>query len=370
MALLPITNVTELQAMDFTSDDYYLANDIDASATITWNAGAGFIPVMGNASPRYFDGRGHTIKGLYINRPTEDYIGLFSWCPDTKDVLLENININGRRWVGGLSGVIDITVSIDKCIIISGSVVGSGSPWMGITGGLVSWNDGIINECGVRSGCSVTNIWNVVDKYTGGLVGYNNGTITKSYSKANVHTPTIFGAYMGGLAGWNAVGAVITDCYSMGNVTIDWSTGGVLASDGGFVGRNHGTINRCYSTGLVTPVQGTQSGVCGFVGDNLVGGSILASYWDTETSGYTIGVEPSADPPTGKTSVQMKQEATFAGWDFDTVWRISEGISYPKFVWEEQKEYLRLNSLVNQQVSQNSTINQQIALSSLIELED
>ena len=41
-----ITNATELQAManDLT-EDYVLGNNIDASATSGWNAGAGFDPI-------------------------------------------------------------------------------------------------------------------------------------------------------------------------------------------------------------------------------------------------------------------------------------------------------------------------------------
>ena len=59
-----ITNVTELQAMeDDLTEDYVLGNDIDASATSSWNGGEGFIPV------------GAGVMNLSYSRPTSDDFG-------------------------------------------------------------------------------------------------------------------------------------------------------------------------------------------------------------------------------------------------------------------------------------------------------
>jgi hypothetical protein len=30
----------------------------------------------------------------------------------------------------------------------------------------------------------------------------------------------------------------------------------------------------------------------------------------------------------------MRQKASFVGWDFESVWTISEGKSYPELQWE------------------------------------
>jgi hypothetical protein len=30
----------------------------------------------------------------------------------------------------------------------------------------------------------------------------------------------------------------------------------------------------------------------------------------------------------------MKQQATFAGWDFTNIWTINEGNDYPRLKWE------------------------------------
>jgi len=60
---------------------YALARDIDAGATRDWNDGAGFLPIGDEVMMfmRSFDGRGHSITGLYIDRVGSKNIGLFGW---------------------------------------------------------------------------------------------------------------------------------------------------------------------------------------------------------------------------------------------------------------------------------------------------
>ena len=33
------------------------------------------------------------------------------------------------------------------------------------------------------------------------------------------------------------------------------------------------------------------------------------------------------------TDAQMKQQASFVGWDFNSVWQISENLAYPELIW-------------------------------------
>lgn len=291
MAAIPITNVTELQNIVMTgTKSYYLANDIDASDTINWNAGAGFNPIIcpGDAIIT-FDGRGFKIKDLYINRPSTDWVGLFADYGATMNVralMLDNVYVEGREYVGGLfDNPYTSGLSIDSC---------------GVTGNVVA------------------NYY-----YAGGICGYNSGIITKCYSGTHVWNKQ-WGHSYGSLVGRND--STITDCYAIGSAANYYST---KLNTGGLVGENLGTINRCYSIGKVLPIQGMGDRINGFVGVNSFG-TILASYWDIETSGYTIGTNPNTDPPTGKTTAQMKQEATFAGWDFKRTWKIIEGASYPR----------------------------------------
>jgi hypothetical protein len=66
----------------------------------------------------------------------------------------------------------------------------------------------------------------------------------------------------------------------------------------------------------------------GLVGDNQ-GGSNANDYWNTGTTalaGIGTGITTGA---TGLTSVQMKQQASFAGFVFPSPWLINEGVSEP-----------------------------------------
>src|SRR5262249_52605038 len=59
------------------SGRYALGRSIDASVTSGWNSGAGFAPI--GTFTGYFDGQGNVIKGLVINRPAQNNVGLFSF---------------------------------------------------------------------------------------------------------------------------------------------------------------------------------------------------------------------------------------------------------------------------------------------------
>lgn len=84
MATYHISTLLGLQAMSADlAGDYILDNDIDASDTEEWNLSGseylGFEPIgaSGAEFTGSFDGGNFTISGLYINRKTTDYIGLF-----------------------------------------------------------------------------------------------------------------------------------------------------------------------------------------------------------------------------------------------------------------------------------------------------
>jgi hypothetical protein len=97
---------------------------------------------------------------------------------------------------------------------------------------------------------------------------------------------------------------------------------------GGLVGRNKSaTIKNCYATGEVTGDSETG----GLVGYNNVYATVDHSYYDTETTGQS---------DTGKgilsTTAEMKDSVRFKKWDFNTVWGIDEGVSYPYLQTNEQ----------------------------------
>jgi len=64
------------------------------------------------------------------------------------------------------------------------------------------------------------------------------------------------------------------------------------------------------------------------IGFSFANPVITNCYWDKDEGGSS-----SSRGGTGKTTDQMTQQATFVDWDFDEIWAIDEGQSYPYFKW-------------------------------------
>jgi hypothetical protein len=124
-----ITNVCELQAMKNKNGFHFaLANDIDASSTSSWNAGAGFTPIgsSGNQWFGTFDGRGHVISGLTIQTGFGVHAGLIGYTylgGPIKNVGLTDVNVKGW-FAGGLVGYASNT-NISN-VYVTGTVTGNG----------------------------------------------------------------------------------------------------------------------------------------------------------------------------------------------------------------------------------------------------
>ena len=118
----------------------------------------------------------------------------------------------------------------------------------------------------------------------------------------------------GGVVGFNE--ETVKDTYSQGTVS-----GNSLI--GGLVGNNTGTITNSYSTGAVA---GTGIDIGSFAGNNT--GTITDCFWDNQTSGQTTSAAG-----TGKNTTEMMTMSTFAevGWDFNNIWWLYRGSTYPFF---------------------------------------
>ena len=202
-----------------------------------------------------FDGNGHIISDLVINRPSNNYVGLFGYTA-------QNSTITSV-------GLLDIKEGQIEGII--------GHEYVG---GLVGRNDGVIANSYVNSDIGIVANFFVSDSNDniGGLVGDNTGTITNSYAAIPV-----MGAHnnIGGLVGSNT-----------GNIKNSYSTGTVNGNSrvGGLVGRlgNGGRIENSYAA--IGAVSGNDSlgGLVGFAADPADPEPIVVnSYWDLITSGQT-----------------------------------------------------------------------------------
>jgi hypothetical protein len=331
-----IWDVNDLQAMNLDLTAFYeLGQNIDASATVGWNLGAGFVPVGTLANPfrGNFNGRTLTITGLFINRPGTQFVGLFGYISGATvtALLYQNFNVTGQGCTGALIGYVFNASDISYCLGSNITVVGNSNSVGGLIG-FVAAGVGLtyVRRCYVVA-VNVTEI-TTATAITGGLIGQNsaNGRVSECFSDGIVRGLDTVGGLIGGNAG------IVTDCYSRVRVTgvdfgFPWNTQAVA----GFVGAT-GTniVSRSYSTGLVVILDswvpgGINNG--GFAGQ--CGGGVCAiSFWDVNTSGWltsACGV--------GKTTAQMKDIATFlaAGWDFVKIWNIDPLVNdgYPYLRW-------------------------------------
>ncbi|MFG1406937.1 MBG domain-containing protein [Xanthobacter sp. VTT E-85237] len=308
-----IHDATGLQAMG-TSGLYALGNDIDASATAGWNAGAGFAPIGAFAGT--FTGLNHVIDGLTINRPDTDSVGLFGSTSGAtiSNIGLTNSRVTGRERVGGLIGnQIDSSV---RASFSDGIIVGLQDN----VGGLV----GIVFGLG-----SVTDSYTLGSVSgggrTGGLVGLLNGSISAvSVSGSHSQASVAGTSQVGGLVGFTVGGdfsVSVSNSYSVGSVTGDSNVGGLI-------GDARGSISNVYSTGRVSG----SSSVGGLIGNDIA--SISGAYWDVDSSGTSNAV--GAGSGTGITAIYRSSttpnafaQATYAGFDFANTWYMIEGSTRP-----------------------------------------
>ena len=282
----------ELMAdLDFDTDD---DGDVDSDDDY-WNNGAGWNPIGSRTSAfqARFEGNGHIIRNLFIDRSTTSRVGLFGDTDSTsaiRNVGVTQVNVTGNLDVGGLVGENSGTITAS---FATGRVSGA--------------------------------------RHVGGLVGGTTGTITASFATVRVSGPRAVGGLVGSTV------ATITGNYATGRVS------GFLQV-GGLVGDNVVRIRAGYATGRVT---GT-SLVGGLAGDNDRG-RISDSYWDTLTSGRATGSNGQGQTTT---ELQSPTDATgiYADWD-DDQWDFGEADEYPALVvdfdgdgdatWEEFGYQLR-----------------------------
>ena len=351
---LTIQDWYDLDAIrDNLDGNHKLMNNLDSStpgyeelASPTANEELGWQPI-GTKDDEFtgsLDGQGYEIRDLFIDRPDEDDVGLFSGLGQAgviKNIGLTNATVIGQDRVGGLAGH-NYVGNVSKSYS-TGSVIGDH-----MVGGLVGENvDGSLSHS--YSGSDVSAIGGGV----GGLAGENyGGTVSDSYSTGSVNGSDVVGGLLGlhydstvsnsysigsvkgtyivgGLVGAN--GGVLSNSYATSNVTGD-------ADIGGLVGHNfNGNVGNSYSTGNVTGV----TYVGGLIGENEGECIISNSYWNIETSGQVTSAGGM-----GKNTTEMKDIATFSltGWNIIAValnetnpayiWNIVNNVTYPFLGWQ------------------------------------
>lgn len=181
---------------------------------------------------------------------------------------------------------------------------------------------GVVNHGAQIRDLGIENIEITGTNNVGGLAGVNVGTVTGCYVKGRIIGND---HYVGGLVGENA--GEISGSYAICSVDGEQSVGGLA-------GYSYNNISNCYAA---CTVQGSLGNVGGLVG--LSNAEISDCFWDTTISGTTGGVgnvnpDPSGITSLGTAGMQTQSNFVAAGWDFDGVWDICDGLGYPRFQWE------------------------------------
>ncbi len=335
-ALTQISNCTELQTMkNNLTESYELVNDIDCSDTVNWNGGQGFEPV-GNLSQPFsglINGGFYRLSNLYIDRQTENYVGLIGYSSGAsiEALILDDVDVSGNDNTGGLIGTAAALSTFVKSTV-SGTV--SGAARTGIFAGRlesnsrISWSSssGTVSANGGGGGGFIGSVSiDATIKYShsnamvivstnaaGGFIGSTQGYVIGCFAAGSVSSATEGGGFAGDFSG------TILDSYTTASVSTNFQNAG------GFVGNAQGEIRRCYSTGTVSG----GSNVGGFAGRTTGAFSGGSNYWDIQTSGQS-----SSAAGEGKTTSEMYQAATYIGWNFTRTWWIDEGSDYPVLRW-------------------------------------
>lgn len=247
----------------------------------------GWVPIGNSSSPftGLFDGNGFKISNLKMTRSVNNS-GLFDTIGssgEVRNLTLENVSISGALRTGSLAGQ----------------------------------SSGLIENVAVTG--KVSSYYTVSPRHndSGGIVGTNNGTITKSYF---IGTVTGNGSDLGGIAGRNR--GNINNCYSAGVLNAGSNIGN--GSSAGGIAGSQGAIRNCYS---IMTINAPGEGKGGILGDNS--GTGIFNCYSLITPTDLSRSKGSIINSSAKTTVQLKNKSTYKDWDFENVWDILEGQSYP-----------------------------------------
>ena len=278
-----ITNADDLFCLKYAIGmglNISIENDINVSSILPddgWKSVEEFRGVL--------NGNNHNILGLWGAPFIDKNYGTISGI----NLILDSKGISGS---GAICSYLYSGGTIENCIV-KGNVIGLSEYTGGICG--IS-GGGTIRRCSMSG--KVSN-----GRYVGGIVGYGSGDIKECFSEGNV----IGSYYVSGINN-GTISVSVSDSYS--NATVE-----LTAVNGEVAGIS--TQSKCFNCYYSGKIIGNSNkfGVSGVLSSH--------SYYNSETSGASQGGIP-------KISIDMKKQATYEGWDFNTIWKIDEGKSYPQ----------------------------------------
>lgn len=325
-----VSNASELAYFAATissSNDYYeysyitLSNDIALNNynahywilnAVEWSPINGFRGV--------FDGAGHTISGIYINR-LSNCNGLFGSClgAEIYNVTVKDSYIYGAYHVGGIVGqnITDANISQTNASVVSGCTSYATVNGLYNVGGIAGYMQ---SADGRRSEVTYCKNYGSVRgcKYVSGISSSVGGAGVMRYC---YNVGSIYGASMaGGIAGCCAFG-ILSDSYNCGEITGYTGIAGLT----GFT--RDCSVSNCYNIGFIDAID-----AAGVRGNALIGSvysvvNITNCYY-LDSCGDTDGYG------TSLTDAQLCQQQSYNGFDFDAVWTMdgSDDYAYAELV--------------------------------------
>lgn len=361
---LTISTLEELEAFrnavnngnNYSGSTITLENDIDMSGKYGENTESGTVSwtPIGTSAKTFtgtFDGNGHTIKGLYINKSDQNYCGLFGYvttatiknltvggsvtgkeyvggivgnAPDkaTFENCENNATIVGSRYVGGISGGAGKAVGARKKAVVKGCANTASVTANGSAGGIVGYGLTSLSDCYNTGDITVTSSVSNIDG-AGGIMGQllTSGSISGCFNRGIVTltgSSTRFKDYLGGIVGYNQ--GTVTNSYNPENI----STTDENVYIGGIVGYNNSSVSNCYS---IAVVDGTAPGA--ITGCNVSSSTVTGCYYLENTAPDAVGTDSGSTDAKKLSLGEFNTESTFDGWDFENTWEISSAFERP-----------------------------------------
>ena len=252
---------------------------LGANITLNKNTTNNFTPI-GNSSHSFkgtFDGKGYTISGLNINKPSNDYIGLFGYANGAtiKGVKLDNSTIGGKQYVGGILGSGNYSNTIvENCLVTNGVDLNGQSDAIGGIVGTTAIVRGCVSAATVSGSGSI-----------GGIIGNGNkSTVTNCLYTGS----SITGDIRGAIVGYKSSGNFTANYYTQATI------GGCNGSDTD--GARKTVVINAADGVTVTPTGDATahnvSGITGYAGNSgikyTVGNSTVTYAGATETVSLDI----------------------------------------------------------------------------------
>lgn len=356
--------------------------DIDMTPSHSWSDGEGWMPIGGFYHSEgmlkklgfkgFYDGNGHKITNLKINRPKVTFQALFGYIYVGKvsNLILENADVTGLENVGGITSYMHDAEIVNSQVLqarlkavdfyaggiagyqdkglIKDCVVNGTVEGQDFVGGIVSWiNEGEVKNCIMQGAVKGVSKNEVTARLTGGIACY---TLRSKVSSCISYADVSGGEKVGGLIGSISGSEVSQSCVNATVVEGILSVGGLVGDNdnsvvqncfarlnevkgsqdvGGLFGRSSYSESRVTDCYAVAKVMAEDESFAGALIGVKSTGVVSGCYWNHEISALDAvgGFYHEDIQCDGKTTQEMKNQSTYVNWDFNNIWMIQADLN-------------------------------------------